>query len=90
MPGCLGGWPVAACRLLSWLGWWHGPWQGDLVGSVKFSGHPTFGQTGHLAGHQAPDHAQLILGIADGCVLCDGEVVFEANDIRAGLFKDDA
>ena len=26
------------------------------------------------------------MGIADGKVLCDGEVVFEANDIRVGLF----
>mgnify|MGYP001987361964 CR=1 FL=1 len=25
-------------------------------------------------------------GIADGKVLCDGEVVFEASDIRVGLF----
>jgi len=32
---------------------------------------------------------KLILGIADGQVLCDGEVVFEANDIRVGLFKDE-
>ena len=29
---------------------------------------------------------KLIMGIADGKVLCDGEVVFEANDIRVGLF----
>jgi 3-hydroxyacyl-[acyl-carrier protein] dehydratase/trans-2-decenoyl-[acyl-carrier protein] isomerase len=26
------------------------------------------------------------MGIADGRVLCDGETVFEANDIRVGLF----
>jgi hypothetical protein len=30
------------------------------------------------------------MGIADGSVLCDGETVFEATDIRVGLFKDDA
>jgi len=29
---------------------------------------------------------RLVMGIADGRVLCDGEVVFEANDIRVGLF----
>jgi 3-hydroxyacyl-[acyl-carrier protein] dehydratase/trans-2-decenoyl-[acyl-carrier protein] isomerase len=29
---------------------------------------------------------RLVMGIADGKVLCDGEVVFEANDIRVGLF----
>ena len=30
---------------------------------------------------------RLVMGIADGKVLCDGEVVFEANDIRVGLFS---
>ena len=30
---------------------------------------------------------RLVMGIADGKVLCDDEVVFEAGDIRVGLFK---
>ena len=30
---------------------------------------------------------RLVMGIADGKVLCDGDIVFEANDIRVGLFK---
>ena len=30
---------------------------------------------------------KLILGIADGKVLCDNKIVFEAFDIRVGLFK---
>ena len=30
---------------------------------------------------------RLVMGIADGRVVCDGETVFEANDIRVGLFK---
>ena len=30
---------------------------------------------------------RLIMGIADGRVICDGATVFEANDIRVGLFK---
>ena len=30
---------------------------------------------------------KLILGIADGNVYCDNVKVFEANDIRVGLFK---
>ena len=29
-----------------------------------------------------------MLGIADGKVLCDNEIVFEAFDIRVGLFQD--
>ena len=33
---------------------------------------------------------KLILGIADGKVLCDKNVVFEAYDIRVGLFQEEA
>jgi 3-hydroxyacyl-[acyl-carrier protein] dehydratase/trans-2-decenoyl-[acyl-carrier protein] isomerase len=33
---------------------------------------------------------RLCIGIADGVVLCDGESVFEAKDIRVGLFKNPA
>ena len=31
---------------------------------------------------------KLILGIADGKVVCDNKTVFEASDIRVGLFQD--
>ena len=31
---------------------------------------------------------KLILGIADGRVVCDNKTVFEASDIRVGLFQD--
>ena len=30
---------------------------------------------------------RLCMGIADGRVICDGETVFEAKDIRVGLFS---
>jgi 3-hydroxyacyl-[acyl-carrier protein] dehydratase/trans-2-decenoyl-[acyl-carrier protein] isomerase len=30
---------------------------------------------------------RLVVGIADGKELCDGEIVFEAHDIRVGLFQ---
>ena len=33
---------------------------------------------------------KLYLGIADGWVECDGERVFEAKDIRVGLFTNPA
>ena len=33
---------------------------------------------------------KLVLGIADGEVLCDGNSVFEAEDIRVGLFRAEA
>ena len=31
---------------------------------------------------------KLTLGIADGKVICDDKIVFEATDIRVGLFQD--
>ena len=31
---------------------------------------------------------KLIIGIADGRVVCDNKTVFEASDIRVGLFQD--
>ena len=33
---------------------------------------------------------RLFMGIADGRVLCDAETVFEAKDIRVGLFSNGA
>jgi 3-hydroxyacyl-[acyl-carrier protein] dehydratase/trans-2-decenoyl-[acyl-carrier protein] isomerase len=33
---------------------------------------------------------KLILGIANGEILCDGEPIFSAKDIRVGLFKSEA
>ena len=33
---------------------------------------------------------RLFMGIADGRVLCDGETVFEAKDIKVGLFANNA
>ena len=31
---------------------------------------------------------KLILGIANGKVICDDKLVYEAEDIRVGLFKE--
>jgi len=31
---------------------------------------------------------KLILGIANGKVICDDNLVYEAEDIRVGLFKE--
>ena len=35
-------------------------------------------------------HILEVQGIADGEVLCDGNSVFEAEDIRVGLFRAEA
>jgi 3-hydroxyacyl-[acyl-carrier protein] dehydratase/trans-2-decenoyl-[acyl-carrier protein] isomerase len=31
---------------------------------------------------------RLVLGIADGVMHADGNLAYEANDLRVGLFKD--
>lgn len=33
---------------------------------------------------------KLIMGVADGEVLVDGEVIYTATDLKVGLFKDTA
>ena len=93
MPGCLGMdglWQLVGF----YLGWAGGTGRGRAisVGSVKFSGQiqPSAKLVTFKLDIKRLIMRKLILGIADGCVLCDGEVVFEANDIRVGLFKDDA
>ncbi|MDG1292648.1 MAG: beta-hydroxydecanoyl-ACP dehydratase, partial [Pseudomonadales bacterium] len=30
---------------------------------------------------------KLVMGIADGCMKVDGEVIYTAKDLRVGLFK---
>jgi 3-hydroxyacyl-[acyl-carrier protein] dehydratase/trans-2-decenoyl-[acyl-carrier protein] isomerase len=30
---------------------------------------------------------RLVMGIADGVLLADGEPIYEAKDLRVGLFK---
>ena len=31
---------------------------------------------------------RLIMGVADGLVKADGETIYEAKDLKVGLFKD--
>jgi 3-hydroxyacyl-[acyl-carrier protein] dehydratase / trans-2-decenoyl-[acyl-carrier protein] isomerase len=33
--------------------------------------------------------SKLVLGIADGWVSADGEVIYRASDLKVGLFKQD-
>jgi len=92
MPGCLGMdglWQLVGF----YLGWAGGTGRGRAisVGNVKFTGQvqPQAKIVTFKLDIKRLIMRKLILGIADGQVLCDGEVVFEANDIRVGLFKDE-
>ena len=76
------------------LGWLGGPGSGRAlsVGEVKFSGQvlPTAKLLKFQLDLKRVVMRRLFMGIADGRVLCDGETVFEAKDIRVGLFSNDA
>jgi 3-hydroxyacyl-[acyl-carrier protein] dehydratase/trans-2-decenoyl-[acyl-carrier protein] isomerase len=93
MPGCLG--MDGLWQLLGFtLGWLGGPGSGRAlsVGEVKFSGQvlPTAKLLKFQLDLKRVIMRRLFMGIADGRVLCDGETVFEAKDIRVGLFSNDA
>ena len=90
MPGCLG--MDALWQLVGFfLGWSGGEGRGRAlsVGEVKFTGQilPTNKLVTFEINMKRVILRRLIIGIADGRVICDGETVFEANDIRVGLFK---
>ena len=90
MPGCLG--MDALWQLVGFfLGWAGGKGRGRAlsVGEVKFTGQilPTNKLVTFRLDMKRVIMRRLVMGIADGKVLCDDEVVFEANDIRVGLFK---
>ena len=33
---------------------------------------------------------KLVMGIADGTMMVDGKTIYEAKDLRVGVFQDDA
>ena len=90
MPGCLGMdglWQLVGF----YLGWLGGKGRGRAlsVGEVKFTGQilPSAKLVTFQLEMKRIIMRRLNVGIADGRVLCDGESVFEANDIRVGLFR---
>lgn len=90
MPGCLG--LDALWQLVGFfLGWLGGPGPGRAlgVGEVKFSGQVLPGAkllTYHITIKRVLAR-KLWLGIADGTVKLDGQTIYEAKDIKVGLFQ---
>ena len=91
MPGCLGVdalWQMAGF----FLGWLGGIGKGRAlgVGEVKFSGmvQPTAKTVSYYVEFKRVIMRRLVLGIADGIVKVDGKVIFEAKDLRVGLFTE--
>ena len=90
MPGCLG--LDALWQLLGfYLGWAGGEGRGRAlsVGEAKFTGQilPNNKLVRYEIDLKRVIMRRLVMGIADGRVLCDGDLVFEVSDIRVGLFK---
>ena len=91
MPGCLG--LDAMWQLVGFfLGWLGGPGKGRAlgVGEVKFSGMvlPSNKLISYSIDLKRVIMRRLVMGIADGVVKVDGQVIYEAKDLRVGLFQD--
>ena len=90
MPGCLG---LDALWQMTgfFLGWGGSPGRGRaLGGEVKFTGQVTNDVKLVEYGIDVKRvmRSRLALGIADGWVKADGKVIYEAKDLRVGLFAD--
>ncbi len=92
MPGCLG---LDALWQLTgfYLGWLGAPGSGRAlgVGEVKFSGMvtPEVKKIEYIVDLKRVILRKLKLGIANGVVKADGEVIYTASDLRVGLFDRD-
>lgn len=91
MPGCLG--VDAMWQLVGFfLGWLGGLGRGRAlgVGEVKFSGMvlPSAKLVSYYIDLKRVIMRRLVLGIADGIMKVDGKIIYEAKDLRVGLFVD--
>lgn len=92
MPGCLG--LDALWQLVGFFLTWSGhPGHGRALGAkdVRFSGMvmPTAKRVTYELDVRRMMARPLILGIADGAVKVDGRPIYEAKDLRVGLFSRD-
>ena len=89
MPGCLG--LDAMWQLVGFfLAWSGGLGQGRAlgVGEVKFSGQvsPKVKKLTYRIDLKRVIIRKLVLGVADGVMEADGQPIYEAKDLRVGLF----
>jgi 3-hydroxyacyl-[acyl-carrier protein] dehydratase/trans-2-decenoyl-[acyl-carrier protein] isomerase len=93
MPGCLG-----LDALWQMLGFFLG-WSGSVgsgralaTGEIKFTGQvlPTIKKVIYGIEIKRIIRGRLVLGIADGWLSADGEVIYRASDLKVGLFKQEA
>jgi 3-hydroxyacyl-[acyl-carrier protein] dehydratase/trans-2-decenoyl-[acyl-carrier protein] isomerase len=89
MPGCLG--LDAMWQLVGFfLGWLGGIGKGRAlgVGEVKFTGQvlETAKKVTYIINLKRVMMRKLVLGVADGELRVDGEPIYEAKNMRVGLF----
>src|SRR4249919_3411155 len=92
MPGCLG--LDALWQMVGFfLGWLGSPGRGRALGmgEVKFSGQvlPTVKKVVYGIDIKRVMRSKLVLGIADGWLSADGQIIYRASDRKVGLFKQD-
>ena len=90
MPGCLG--LDAMWQLVGfYLGWLGQPGKGRAlgVGEVKFTGQVlnTVKKVTYHISLKKLRLGKLILGVADGILKADGSPIYEAKDMKVGLFQ---
>ncbi len=90
MPGCLG--LDALWQLLGfYLGWTGAPGSGRALGlgELKFTGQvlPETKLVKYVVNLKRVINRKLVLGIGDGEVYADGNMIYEAADLKVGLFS---
>ena len=93
MPGCLG--LDALWQMVGFfVGWLGTPGRGRAlgVGEVKLSGQvqPHVKEIIYGIEIKRVMRSKLVLGIADGWLSADGNVIYRASDLRVGLFQQEA
>lgn len=93
MPGCLG--LDAMWQLLGfYLGWTGAKGSGRALGlgELKFTDQvlPTTKRVEYVIDLKRVINRRLVLGIGDGRVVADGETIYEAKDLKVGLFDNSA
>ena len=93
MPGCLG--LDALWQMVGFfLGWTGGAGRGRALGlgELKLAGQvlPNVRKVVYNVDVKRVMRSKLVLGIADGWLSMDGEIIYRAKDLKVGLFKQDA